>query len=83
MGREASRTERKTLGSKKCRLAMTPFSAVLFRPADTWAGVQEGLLPSSNAAPPETWGHAMEVPLKILEEDGEVIHADTMALPGA
>lgn len=50
-----------------CLLADSPrFSAVLSSLALTWAGVKLGYFCSTSAAAPETWGAAMEVPLKVV-----------------
>merc|ERR1719343_123289 len=52
-------------------LAMTPFLS------------REGSCSNSRAAAPDTWGQAIDVPLKDREPVSELEAADMMALPGA
>jgi len=42
-----------------------------------------GLACSTRAAPPETWGHAIEVPLSVAVPVSDLCDADLTSLPGA
>jgi len=51
--------------------------------SSTFAGVADGLTPSSNAAAPATCGQAMEVPEIVLVAVSEVDQDEVMEVPGA
>lgn len=82
-GASLSPTQRKVSGSSHFTPAMKPVRAVLCRLANTWGVFQVGFCSSSNAAPPDTCGQAMEVPLKDTEALSELAEAEMMLLPGA
>jgi len=42
-----------------------------------------GLACNTKAAPPETWGHAIEVPLNVAVPVSDLCDADLTSLPGA
>lgn len=57
--------------------------AALTKVSRTSVGEAEGATPSSNAAAPATWGHAMEVPEMVLDAVSDHFQAEVMSLPGA
>jgi len=42
-----------------------------------------GLACNTRAAPPETWGHAIDVPLNVRVPESDVCDSDLTSLPGA
>lgn len=83
MGAGDSPTHRNVSGSPVRSPAIRLVLAELSMLAKICSEVRRGLPCKSNAAPPETWGHAMEVPLNATEPVSESAEADMMALPGA
>jgi len=57
--------------------------AVLSNSEMTALALLLGLACNTRAAPPDTWGHAMEVPLKVRVPLSDVCDADLTSLPGA
>jgi hypothetical protein len=49
----------------------------------TWAGVNVRSSPKITAESPVMWGVAMEVPLRICEEESEVMPHEMISAPGA
>merc|ERR1712194_802814 len=76
-------THKKTLSSPFFRSLMAPFSARATKSARTSAGLFVGLSPNTRAAPPETWGQAIDVPEKVADPVSSRTPAEVMALPGA
>merc|ERR1719410_724145 len=62
---------------------MCPLSALASKLAMTPLLPREGSCSRSRAAAPDTWGQAIEVPLKDREPVSELEAAEVMALPGA
>jgi len=62
---------------------MKPLFPVLVILAMMPSRLRPGLFASKIAAPPETCGHAMDVPLKDVEPVFELADAERMRLPGA
>jgi len=49
----------------------------------TWSGLRVGDADSTSAATPETWGHAIEVPLRVAKDESLRGDAEKTSEPGA
>jgi hypothetical protein len=76
-------THRNWLMSEGFRSATAPISPRSYRVMSTLDPVRAGFSSSNRATPPDTCGHAIEVPLKERDPESEPDDADTMSLPGA
>lgn len=83
VGAADSPTHKNSSGSLGFRPEMKPVLPVESIVARMFSEVMLGLFSSNNAAPPDTWGHAIEVPLKDLDPVSEEDDAETMSEPGA
>merc|ERR1719297_288022 len=82
-GAPPSPTYSSALVSPFLKSEMTLSAALLNNSESTLEAAKSGLASSTSAAPPETWGQAIEVPLKDVLPVSDRCDADTTLLPGA
>jgi len=76
-------THRKKSGSLYFNPAMKPVRAFFFKRDRTSGVFQVGFCSKMRAAPPDTWGQAIDVPDNEMEPVSEPTAAEMMLVPGA
>merc|ERR1719215_1755277 len=82
-GGPPSPTYSRALVSPLFKSEIAPTTAPLSKSEMTLEAAKLGLASSTSAAPPETCGHAIDVPLKDVLPVSDRCDADTTSLPGA
>merc|ERR550525_291170 len=82
-GAPPSPTYKSALVSPALRPERASITALFSNSCKTAELFMLGFASKTSAAPPETWGHAIEVPLKVAVQESQVCPAESTLLPGA
>jgi len=82
-GAPPSATNNNLLVSEDLRPVSAPVTASSSKACRTEEGFMFGSASKMRAAPPDTWGQAMDVPLKVALAVSDLCPADRTLLPGA